>query len=135
VTLTEVREAIASGLSDALGVPFIPGRIVGPTTNGDVGCSRSEGDETNGDNENFVLAHIVARVLVNYDVPVEAESPPDPAVLEDLRQQIRASLSPLVLGQDSSAWFYRVASVEINLDEWCVDAHVVVELQNDFDLG
>ena len=131
MSLTGFRQAVASQLATALDIPFVDGKLDGPVSRQDLGCTfpgRTEELEGNVDIQQItVYVRVFKRMETNRRNP---QVPPDPEPLEAIADLIPASLDDIQTA--AGPWYFRVVSVEVDMDTQGVEAVVVGWAQNAF---
>jgi hypothetical protein len=129
MSLTGFRTAVQNQLATALGIEIVAGKLPEEfrAARKDIGCVwPGSAHEVDGqvDLEQLV---VYARIYKRFDQSQarNPEKPVDPTEIETLAELIQGSLDDIANAPAGGPWYFRVTSVEIDMDYQRVEAVIV----------
>ena len=121
MSTTTFRQSLMTTLETALSIPFVPGKLEGNPGRGDIGCVFPGGFSEVEDDVSLQQTTMFARVFKKPDARRrEPQKPIDPTELETLADAIPAALDDVQTS--AGPWYFRVVSVEIDMDTLGIEA-------------
>jgi hypothetical protein len=132
--LTDLRRAVALQLAATLEIEFVDGKLDGRQTR-ELGCTFPGGrSEVDADTVLYEVRTVFVRIYQRYEEVRNPQKPADPSRLEQLADRLLDAVGDIQSGT-GGAWFFRVPTVEIDMDDQGLEATVTAWGENQFRTG
>lgn len=122
-SLGAFRTAVIDQLQTDLGIEFKPGMLIGPIESRDLGSVYAPRVvEVSGRVQEEEIT-LVVRVFKQFQQQIDPESPYDPSPLEDLVDQLQASVK--ANQTNAGVWYQRLVAADVDVTVQGVEATIV----------
>lgn len=132
---TDVRNAIAQSIANALGLDVVAGKLEGPLREVSIACVWPDGQSPVEGDANYVEYRLIARVLLALDPHVSELEPDDPTGLEDVAEAVAVTLASEARSGSLVETFVTVHGAEYDVDANSVDVLISAQIPNPYDPG